>query len=163
MCFDKAQTTLTDNSVHTAATSNSFGKDNVCAWKVKTISDYYFNKKIVISIKAASYVSCFVSNGGSMLSASDYFPCTTDSHIEIDANKHVFIVAVGLSSASHMQFDYYMADKMDIMWLSIIYSGSLFVLLALVAVGMILLVVKWIRSLFTQNQIFWEKMAIEMC
>jgi len=86
LCFDKAQTTLTDNSQHTASTSNSFGKDNVCAWKIKTVSDYYFNKKITVDIKVASNVNCYVAYGESMLSATSYSTCKAGSSYTIDAN-----------------------------------------------------------------------------
>eukprot|EP00347_Sterkiella_histriomuscorum_P014283 403361472 len=163
LCYDKAQNTLTDNSKHTAATSNFFGNNNVCAWKIKTITDYYFNKKIIVEIKEANFISCYVAYGESMLKADNYQSCSVGQKIEIDADQHVFVVAQGLSAAAHFQFDYYMADKINLMWLSLIFSLSLFGLLAIIAGLMIYLTARWTGSLVSQNKVFWQKMAVEMC
>ncbi|CDW76129.1 UNKNOWN [Stylonychia lemnae] len=162
LCFDKAQTTLTDNSIHTAATSNTFGKDNVCAWKIKTVSDYYFNKKISVEIKIASNVNCYIAFGESMLKATQYSACKAGSSFVIDANQHVFVIAQGLTTAAQMQFNYQMKDSMDFMYLIFIYSGSLFTFLLLISALMVALIWKWVKSLIIQNQIFWQKIAAEM-
>lgn len=86
LCYDKAQTTLIDNSQHTGATSNFFGNNHICAWKIKTTSDYYFNKKIVIDFAKVNQTTCYIAYGESMVKATNTQSCSVGDQITIDAN-----------------------------------------------------------------------------
>lgn len=92
LCYNKAADTLTDNSRKTAATATKFGVNDVCAWKIKTTSDFYFNKKIYIKINYASYVNCYLAYGDSLTSATNFKTCSAGNTFEIEANQHIFIV-----------------------------------------------------------------------
>ncbi len=63
-----------------------FGLDSVCAWKVKSTSDFYFNKKIKIDIKNSLNTECYVANGDSLTTATQYVACEVGDSYEFDAD-----------------------------------------------------------------------------
>lgn len=63
-----------------------FGHDSVCAWKVKSTSDFYFNKKIKIEIKNSLFTECYIANGDSLTTATEVSSCSVGDSYEFDAN-----------------------------------------------------------------------------
>ena len=86
MCYGKPITTLDDNSEHTAATTIAFTNSSVCAWKLRSISEYFFNKKIQVTIKTVSNVNCHLSNGLSISTSTNYVSCQAGQVYTFDAN-----------------------------------------------------------------------------
>ena len=94
-CYGKPIDTLDVNIVQTAATTLAFTKDDVCSWKLRAVSEYYFNKQIKVMIETTNGVDCHLANGNTMATASTYIQCQGGKTYYFDANQHVFIVASG--------------------------------------------------------------------
>ena len=85
-CYGQAIATLDENSVKTGATTAAFGVDSVCSWKLRATSDYYFNKKIRVSVETANNVNCYIAYGDTISSATNYVSCSAGTQLDIDAD-----------------------------------------------------------------------------
>ena len=86
MCYGKPITILEDDSLNTAATTLTFAKDNVCSWRLRSVSEYYFNKQIKVEITAVNGVDCHIANGDTIATAINYFSCTAGKTYYFNAN-----------------------------------------------------------------------------
>jgi len=93
LCSDKAQTTsmkyafcpksytkciggtpnfqLTSTISRVGATTLDFGKDDICHWEIFTESEYYFNKKIKVTVENIYSASLFINTGSSLVQAQN--------------------------------------------------------------------------------------------
>ena len=85
-CYGKPVDTLDVNLVHTGATTLAFTKDDVCSWRLRSISEYYFNKQIKIVVEQTNGVDCHIANGYTIATASSYNQCQGGKTYYFDAN-----------------------------------------------------------------------------
>ena len=87
LCYNKASNILVDNSLQVGATSNAFGQDDVCSWKIKANTAFFFNKQIRVKIKLAGSVDCHLAFGDSVETATNYKSCYQGAEYTISSDQ----------------------------------------------------------------------------
>jgi hypothetical protein len=85
-CFGKPVSSLSDNSIHTGATTMAFTINSVCAWRIRAQSEYFFNKQIKVTVEAKNAVNCYKASGTDLATADSYEECQAGSEFIIDAD-----------------------------------------------------------------------------